>query len=957
MSIYTGPRLPIVLRDQFSKPDGRPTGKAHKQGQLGRKERRKSERTRGKISRKPRHDRSVEEAGRKVDRPISEKESDSRKPKPRAVRRTTYEGEPSRTDETRDVKTKRTAERKRKEEAPPIDDQESATPSLSKKDQRKLAEDDVRIASLEKKLGIKKKQKLPKSFDADGLGGLLDDLGDDDDNEDDDVNGSGRKKRKRGADEQWLESKRRKSAKDNNVDPGSEVSEADWSDGDEVLDGSDGEGVLLDLSDSGEEEEENDVAHGLEDDALSEDGSEPPPEPHPKQRENPYVPPVTDATSTTPKYVPPSLRQPSMDDTELSARIKRQAQGQLNRLSEGNILSIVSEVEKLYYNNPRQYVTSSIVELLLSTICDRTSLLDSFIILHAGFIAALYRLVGSDFGARMLERIVEKLDGYRHEDPLLEQGKQANNLLALISHLYNLQVISCNLIFDYIRQLMAEISEPHTEILLRTIRSCGSQLRQDDPTALKDIVLTLQKKIAEIGSEQNLSVRTRFMIETIGNLKDNRMKSNGPGLMSEQVTSMRKTLGTLNNSGARTLKAQDPLRVGLAEVRDKEKKGRWWMPGATTRSGAHNNHNSATTTTKASDYSNVDDNDHQESADRTITAGDVEPAADADGDPLQNLSSNHRLNTPTRRAILSILLSSTDHHDAHTRLQKLHLTKSQRLHIPHVVLHCVETEPVYNPYYEIIGRKLCGDGVDNNDQSLVTTMDEDDVIRDRSGKAVAGGSGAQKKMRNAFVFGAWDLYRRIGLKSHEPHDNEDSDSASSDEEKDDQHKGSNKNRPTRLSLANYGQFFGNLVAHYALPLSSIVKHLDLLMLYRRYRQIRRGGPTSSLLPSTAKSERAEKLALTFVEVLLFTVVARRALRMKGKGVKEVFEGDKGLEGEEEDVDGDGVSVGARKGLRVWYEKVLTRSRLVEGDEIKEREKVKLRKAVREVCEWLEGDGE
>ena len=945
MSLYAGPKLPSVLRDQSSKPNGRPGGKGPRPGQLGRKEQRKFERTQGKIPRKPPHDRPVERSERKAAISFSEKDPDSRGSKPRAIRRAPSDLEPSHTNGERDTRAKPTAERRRTEKVPSTRHTETEAPSLSKRDKRKFEEDDNQIAALQKKLGIKNKQKLPKTFDEDGLGGLLDDIGDDDSNDDHDANARGGKKRKLDADEQWLERKRRKSTKGNAVDSESEGSEADRSDQDGALSGgSDGEGMSFDMSDL-DEEDENDLSMDDEDVASElggcEDGSKSPPKPPPKRKENPYVPPVADTTSTTQKYVPPSLRQPTTDDTELSARIKRHAQGQLNRLSEGNMLSIVSEVEKLYHSNPRQFVTSSLVELLMTTICDRTSLMDSFIILHAGFIAALYRLVGSDFGAQMLEHIVGRMDDHRREDPFLEQGKQSNNLIALISHLYNLQVISCNLVFDYIRQFMVEISEPHTELLLKVIRSCGSQLRQDDPTALKDIVLTLQKKIAQMGGERNLSVRTGFMIETIGNLKDNKIKSNGPGLMSEQVTSMRKTLGSLNNGGARTLKASDPLSVGLGDVRDKEKKGHWWMPGATKRSTAN---------TKASNHSNTDNIDNE---DGTATE-DAELDADVEADPLGNLSAMHRLNTPTRRAILSILLSSTDHHDAHTRLQKLHLTKSQRLQIPHVILHCVGTEPVYNPYYEVIARNLCGNGRGKSDDLPVRAVDDDDVMSDS--KAASGVSGAQKKMRNAFVFGAWDLYRRIGLKNHELHSDEDSDSAGSDEEEEnDQSNRSNKNRPTRLALANYAQFFGNLVAHSALLLSSVIKHLDLLMLYRRHRHIRRGDEKSSMLPSTGKAARAEKLTLTFVEVLLFTVVARRALRMKGQGVKEVFDGDRGLVDDEEDEDGDAVAVGIKGGLKVWYGKVLARSRLVEGDEIREKERKKLRRGVAEVCEWLEED--
>src|SRR5262249_16826910 len=64
----------------------------------------------------------------------------------------------------------------------------SPTPKVAKRVKERLAEDDAEIAALERKLGVRNKDKLPKSFEEDGLGDLLDGL-------DDFVSISGKKKR------------------------------------------------------------------------------------------------------------------------------------------------------------------------------------------------------------------------------------------------------------------------------------------------------------------------------------------------------------------------------------------------------------------------------------------------------------------------------------------------------------------------------------------------------------------------------------------------------------------------------------------------------------------------------------------------------------------------------------------------------------------------------------------
>jgi nucleolar MIF4G domain-containing protein 1 len=201
----------------------------------------------------------------------------------------------------------------------------------------------------------------------------------------------------------------------------------------------------------------------------SDDAEEAPPK---RARENPYIAPGTTGDKPSGKYIPPSLRAPTTSDAELAGRLKRQVQGLLNRLSEANIISILGEVELLYQNSPRQYVTSTLIDLLLGLICDRSTLNDTFLILHAGFIAAVYKVIGPDFGAQMIERVVEGFDRYYTKEENDEAGrKECTNLMSLLAQLYNLQVIGSELIFEYIRSFLDSLTELHTELLLRVVRS------------------------------------------------------------------------------------------------------------------------------------------------------------------------------------------------------------------------------------------------------------------------------------------------------------------------------------------------------------------------------------------------------------------------------------------------------------------------------------------------------
>jgi nucleolar MIF4G domain-containing protein 1 len=156
--------------------------------------------------------------------------------------------------------------------------------------------------------------------------------------------------------------------------------------------------------------------------------------------------------------------------------LRRQARGLLNKLSESNLISILSEVEKLYREYPRQSVTSTLSSLLLGLVCDRSSLQDSFIILHAGFIAAIYKIIGMDFGADIIQKLVEAFDQSGDGQGAFE-GKESINLMSLLSQLYNFHVIGNTLIFDYIRLFLSEISEVNTEFLLKIIKSASLLLK------------------------------------------------------------------------------------------------------------------------------------------------------------------------------------------------------------------------------------------------------------------------------------------------------------------------------------------------------------------------------------------------------------------------------------------------------------------------------------------------
>ncbi|ODQ62403.1 hypothetical protein WICANDRAFT_25600, partial [Wickerhamomyces anomalus NRRL Y-366-8] len=412
-----------------------------------------------------------------------------------------------------------------------------------------------------------------------------------------------------------------------------------------------------DLEDIEEEEEEEQVENDDEDD---EDAEAP--------KENPYVAPV----QATSKYIPPALRQRlQAGDSEEILRIKKSIKGPLNKLSEANAMTIINQINSVYSENPRQLVTECLTTVVLESIIQQASLLDQFVILHAGLAASIYRLQGVEFGAHFIQTLVEKYESFYNEG----RSKEAGNLISLLTACYSFQVVSSKLLYNLIEKLIEETSEINSELLLRLVKNAGQQMRNDDPNALKEIIITLQKNIAN----QEINARTRFLVDTITNLKNNKTKFNNEVAM-QLVTRMKKVLATINNN-----KFHDPLHVSLDDIHNIKTKGKWWLVGS-----AWKGNNAA---------------DQKDEV--LVNEDEMNDILDNAEPNWMELARSQRMNTDIRRAIFISIMSSQDFIDAFTKLDKLKLKKSQEREIPKILLHCVSIEKVSNPYYSFLANKLC----------------------------------------------------------------------------------------------------------------------------------------------------------------------------------------------------------------------------------------------------------
>ncbi|KAI8892438.1 hypothetical protein BC833DRAFT_611667 [Globomyces pollinis-pini] len=526
-----------------------------------------------------------------------------------------------------------------------------------------LDEDTKTIEDYSKKLKLKN-GKLNQSFKRDGLDFLLEDLGEAGSDNDDML----------------------LSNDDVSSDNGHLETDSDHSDVDENMSETDQFSMEGDINMDSEEDDDVmevdfDNADAFDDDSTSDLESslgeiiEKPVSIKPK------IDIYGQSTGMTGAYVPPHLRKSSNNQNEKYIRLQRQIQGLLNRLSDANIESIVSGLQDCLLENPRHDVTEIITDLVLSYIGDHANLLDSFSATYACLLAVLYHTIGLEFGAHFIQTLVERfekerLSAIQESEASKRVSKQCTNYVTLLGFLYNFNVVGCILIYDLIKMAISQLSELDVEILLRLIRISGSQIRSDDPSSLKDIIVLIKEEMAK-RDQKSLSVRLKFMVENIMDLKNNKKKNQNIMVQNQiQQASLKKVLTMITQKKGLHI---EPLRVSLNDIQNVAVKGKWWLVGAS--------------------WKGIDSKEKEEKVTKALSSDNQ--------NQLMKLAKSQKMNTDVRKSIFVVLMSSEDCIDAHERLLKLNLKDKQERDIIRVLFHCCQQEQIYNPYYSLVAQQFC----------------------------------------------------------------------------------------------------------------------------------------------------------------------------------------------------------------------------------------------------------
>lgn len=275
-------------------------------------------------------------------------------------------------------------------------------------------------------------------------------------------------------------------------------------------------------------------------------------------------------------YIPPALRQNVNDNS--NEELKRRLQGQLNRLSEANFPSILTEISNVYRSNSRAIVNSCLYQIyddgLLSSIALTN---DSRLAEHALLASLLHTNIGLEIGSFLFENFSQIFIEHLNDEI---SNKKNDNLIILLSYFYAFHMTNAKIIFDLGKSLLTndQFGEKHLELILLLLKTIGFILRKEHPLELKSFLQELRTVCSSSASISSSTKRLEFMMDTIKSLKNNDIRKLPGGYQPERIDRLRKIYRNLIEE--KTLQQTNLLNVGLEDFLHVKERGRWWIVGS-----------------------------------------------------------------------------------------------------------------------------------------------------------------------------------------------------------------------------------------------------------------------------------------------------------------------------------------------------------------------------------------
>ncbi|XP_026328039.1 nucleolar MIF4G domain-containing protein 1 homolog [Hyposmocoma kahamanoa] len=343
--------------------------------------------------------------------------------------------------------------------------------------------------------------------------------------------------------------------------------------------------------------------------------------------------------------------------------------GILNKLAGTNLHWACTSLENLYSNNSRNSVNTALTQLWLDATVAVAGTPDRMVAEHAALVAVLHANVAMDIGAYFLQELTKKFDTMM-QTPQPVEDKTLDNIVCCLAHLYTFKIYHATLLYDILSRLLEDLTEKNIDCVLVALRNVGGVLRKEEPLALKNFIHDTQSRVAKITEDAATGSRIKFLLEVLLAVKNNNL-AKIPNYDPTYSEHLRKHIRTIIRKGNYIT----PLNIRLEDLLKAEERGKWWIVGSAWEG-----------------------NRPKQEAVKAVPYMDMK---------LLELARKQRMNTDVRRGVFCVIMSAEDYMDAFEKLQHLGLRGQQDREIVHVLLACCLNEKTYNPYYAVLGQKLC----------------------------------------------------------------------------------------------------------------------------------------------------------------------------------------------------------------------------------------------------------
>lgn len=216
------------------------------------------------------------------------------------------------------------------------------------------------------------------------------------------------------------------------------------------------------------------------------------------------------------------------EEHNLDKNLENRARGLINRLAAQTMPFVSSEFEKLYSTHQRSAVNAIIFKNIETSVISKNALTKRKLVAELMLLVSyLSSKISDEIGASLVHTLVAKFEKLYKTD-CNDEDKSLNNIMCCLVNLYLIGLIGSKVIFEVTKRICSRDFKPKSvELLILIVQSVGFQLRKDDPSLMRQLIVMAQTQARTLKSDSELGKRVEFMIEALDAIRNNNVNKLG----------------------------------------------------------------------------------------------------------------------------------------------------------------------------------------------------------------------------------------------------------------------------------------------------------------------------------------------------------------------------------------------------------------------------------------------